>query len=152
MKQSAKKGEKNKVGAYGEEIAAKYLKRKGFTILERNYLKKWGEIDLISRETLQNKQIVHYVEVKTVSYETKVNLEKAVSYGTWRPEENVYPDKIKRMQRTIERYGAQPQQIFVNHTAIDIEQFLRSTYYPGKTHGPYRLISVGMLESLKRIE
>ncbi len=104
MKQSAKKGEKNKVGAYGEEIAAKYLKRKGFTILERNYLKKWGEIDLISRETLQNKQIVHFVEVKTVSYETKVNLEKAVSYGTWRPEENVYPDKIKRMQRTIESW------------------------------------------------
>ncbi len=104
MKQGAKKGEKNKVGAYGEEIAAKYLKRRGFSILETNYLKKWGEIDIVSRETLGNKHIIHFVEVKTVSYETKEMLQKAVSYGTWRPEENVHPKKIERMCRTIESW------------------------------------------------
>ncbi len=104
MKQSDKKGEKNKVGAYGEEIAAKYLKKLGHALVDQNYLKKWGEIDIVSRETIQNKDIIHFVEVKTVSYETKEMLQKAVSYGTWRPEENVHPKKIERMYRTIESW------------------------------------------------
>ncbi len=104
MKQSAKKGEKNKIGSYGEDIAARYLEGLGFVTLDRNYLKKWGEIDVVSRETTQNKQIIHFVEVKTVSYETKEMLQKAVSYGTWRPEDNVHQAKIQRMHRTIESW------------------------------------------------
>lgn len=104
MKQNLKQGEKNKVGAYGEEIAALYLKKLKHTILDTNYLKKWGEIDIVSRETTKNKPIIHFVEVKTVSYETKKDLEQAVSYGTWRPEENVHAKKIERMYRTIESW------------------------------------------------
>jgi putative endonuclease len=46
MKQSDKKGEKNKIGSYGEDIAAKYLEKHGHKVIDRNYLKKWGEIDL----------------------------------------------------------------------------------------------------------
>ncbi len=104
MKQGNKKGEKNKIGAIGEDIAAKYLEKLGHKVIDRNYLKKWGEIDVVSRETIQNKQIIHFVEVKTVSYETKEMLNKAVSYGTWRPEENVHHKKIERMYRTIESW------------------------------------------------
>ncbi len=104
MKQTDKKGARNKVGAYGEDIAARYLEGLGFVTLDRNYLKKWGEIDVVSRETKENKHIVHFVEVKTVSYETKKDLERAVSYGTWRPEENVHPTKIQRLYRTIESW------------------------------------------------
>jgi putative endonuclease len=114
MKQGSKKGERNKIGAYGEDIAANYLKKLGHTILDTNYLKKWGEIDVVSRlsatdlsaagETRENKEIIHFVEVKTVSYETRARLEEAVSYGTWRPEENVHHKKIQRMYRTIESW------------------------------------------------
>jgi putative endonuclease len=104
MKQSQKKGEKNKIGGYGEEIACSYLKSKGHVILETNFLKKWGEIDIVSRETINNKENIHFVEVKTVSYETKEYLQKAVSYRTWRPEDNVHFKKIQRMNRTIESW------------------------------------------------
>jgi putative endonuclease len=104
MKQSDKKGEKNKIGAYGEDIAVKYLEKLGYRVINRNYLKKWGEIDIVSRETRHNKQIIHFIEVKTVSYETKELLTNAVSYGTWRPEENVHHKKIERMYRTIESW------------------------------------------------
>ncbi len=104
MKQANKKGAKNRVGGYGEEIAANYLKKLGHTILDKNYLKKWGEIDVVSRETIINKVIIHFVEVKTVSYETKTDLEKAVSYGTWRPEENVHSSKILKLNRTLESW------------------------------------------------
>ena len=104
MKQANKKGAKNRVGGYGEEIAANYLKKLGHTILDKNYLKKWGEIDVVSRETIINKVVIHFVEVKTVSYETKADLQKAVSYGTWRPEENVHSGKILKLNRTLESW------------------------------------------------
>ena len=104
MKQTDKKGEKNQVGAYGEQIALNYLKNKGFTVLDINYLKKWGELDIVARETVKNKQILHFVEVKTVSYETKAALTKAVTQETWSPEDNVHFKKIQRMNRTIESW------------------------------------------------
>ena len=47
------------------------------------------------------------IEVKTVSYETKGDLERAVSYGTWRPEENVHYKKIQRLNRAIESWLAE---------------------------------------------
>lgn len=100
MKQADKKGKRNETGAIGEKIAVKFLKRKGLKVLEVNYLKKWGEIDIVSRET--NK--VKFIEVKTVSYETRKDLEEAISRGTWRPEENVHFTKIKKLSRAIESW------------------------------------------------
>jgi len=100
MKQNDKKGIKNQVGAYGEEIAAGYLRKHGFSILDQNYLKKWGEIDIVARGTSG----IRFVEVKTVSYETKAELEAAVLRGTWRPEENVHYHKIQRLNRAIESW------------------------------------------------
>jgi len=89
------------IGQKGETIAAKYLKNKGFSILERNYRKKWGEIDIVARGTDHK---VHFVEVKAVSYETRVDLEEAVKSRTWRPEENVHPYKLKKLQRAIDTW------------------------------------------------
>ena len=96
MKQIDKKGEKNMIGAFGEQIAVNYVKKLGFTVLDRNYLKKCGEIDVVACETIKNKHILHFVEVKAVSYETRQLLEQAVSHGTWRPEENVTPKKVAK--------------------------------------------------------
>ena len=104
MKQSDKKGNKNQIGAYGEQITVNYLRNKGFEVLEVNYLKKWGEIDIVARETVGNKQIMRFVEVKTVSYETKAALERAVTHETWKPEDNVHSQKIHRMNRAIESW------------------------------------------------
>ena len=104
MKQSNKQGKKNQVGAFGEQITVNYLKNKGFTVLDTNYLKKWGEIDVVARETVGDKQVIRFVEVKTVSYETKIDLDRAVTHETWRPEENVHYKKIQRMNRAIESW------------------------------------------------
>ncbi len=48
------------LGAWGEELAAGFLRRKGYTIVERNYACRFGEIDLIARR----RGIVAFVEVK----------------------------------------------------------------------------------------
>lgn len=48
-------------GKFGEDLAADCLKKKGLKIIERNYRRKCGEIDIIARD---NKTIV-FIEVKT---------------------------------------------------------------------------------------
>ncbi|MGA2151235.1 MAG: YraN family protein [Geobacteraceae bacterium] len=54
-------GRDNKtIGARGEEIACAYLKGQKFTIVERNFRCKGGELDIIARE---GKTLV-FVEVK----------------------------------------------------------------------------------------
>lgn len=90
----------NEIGLNGEDIASQWLKNKDFEIVERNYCKKWGEIDIVARETSK----VHFIEVKTVSYETKQDLEWSVSHETWRPEENVHVQKQKRLARAIQTW------------------------------------------------
>lgn len=100
MKQYQKQGERNRIGALGEQIAGKYMKRRGFEIIDTNYLKKWGEIDLVARGT----GIIRFVEVKAVSYETKGDLQRAISRGTYKPEDNVHYSKIRRLNRAIESW------------------------------------------------
>lgn len=88
-----------KIGEIGENIAVKFLLKNGFSILERNYTKKWGEIDIVAFK--RNK--IHFVEVKSVSFiPQKVNRETIDD--PYRPEENMHPWKMKRLSRTIQTY------------------------------------------------
>lgn len=48
-------------GQAGEDTAAVYLNKNGYTILERNYRTHWGEIDLIA----VSKGILCFIEVKS---------------------------------------------------------------------------------------
>lgn len=52
---------RHEIGNMGESLAVKYLERLGYTIIERNFMAKQGEIDIIARE---KKELV-FVEVKT---------------------------------------------------------------------------------------
>ena len=92
--------EKRKIGDLGEKIAGEWLEKKSFEILEKNYLKKWGEIDIIAIK----KEILHFVEVKTVKRDLSVIRE---TKNTFRPEENVHKDKLRRLKRTIMTYIAE---------------------------------------------
>ena len=47
-------------GAWGEECAAAYLRRRGYRILARNYSCRFGEIDIIAAD----RHYVVFVEVK----------------------------------------------------------------------------------------
>ncbi|MCI0561754.1 MAG: YraN family protein [Nitrososphaera sp.] len=86
------------IGRLGEKIASQFLIRKGFKILERNYRKPWGEIDIIAEKA----GMVRFVEVKSVSYETLPDVTREMS--SYRPEEQVHPFKLKKIARTAEIY------------------------------------------------
>lgn len=88
------------VGNTGEAIAADFLKRKGFTILGRNYREKWGEVDIIAEKA----ESVRFIEVKTVSRENIRDVSREMNY--YRPEEMVHAAKLKRLARTAESYMA----------------------------------------------
>lgn len=54
------------LGARGEEIAARFLLLHDYTILERNYRKRFGEIDIIARHRKPlHGDTICFVEVKT---------------------------------------------------------------------------------------
>ena len=49
------------LGKTGETIASDFLKKNGYTILTRNYRRRFGEIDIIAREG----DYLVFIEVKT---------------------------------------------------------------------------------------
>ena len=88
-----------KIGELGENIAVKFLVKQGFSILDRNYTKKWGEIDIVAQKLGK----IYFIEVKSVSRETLPSVSPATT-DDYRPEDNMHPWKVKRMMRTIQTY------------------------------------------------
>ncbi|MBP6925672.1 MAG: YraN family protein [Candidatus Pacebacteria bacterium] len=84
-----------KIGEIGEGVAEKFLVKHGYTVIERNYTLKTGEIDII---TLRSKEIGFW-EVKTTQCSTR-----NVSRGTYNPFENIHAKKLKRFVQTVEQY------------------------------------------------
>jgi len=84
-----------KIGSMGENIACRFLMKQDFRILDRNYTKKWGEIDIIA----EKKDILYFIEVKSIT-----NKYVSCETDTYRPEENMHFWKIKRLLKTIKTY------------------------------------------------
>ena len=85
---------KREKGNKGEDVGCKFLEKRGFTIVDRNYQKKWGELDIVAIKD----KTVHFFEVKTVYVDFS---DKTDSH---RPEDNVDGWKLKHLRRIIETY------------------------------------------------
>ncbi|MFB7875395.1 MULTISPECIES: YraN family protein [unclassified Nocardia] len=77
-------GSKQALGAYGEKLAAQYLREAGMEIIARNWRCRYGELDLI----VQDPSVTAFVEVKTRS---------GLGFGT--PAESVTFSKQQRIRR-----------------------------------------------------
>lgn len=53
--------QRSEVGRRGEDLAARYLEARGWRILERNYRRREGEIDIVARRG----GLLAFVEVKS---------------------------------------------------------------------------------------
>ncbi len=92
--------DKKQLGAFGEDAACRYLKRRGYKILDRNYACRLGELDIVARQG----QYVVFAEVK---------LRKNADHGT--AAEYVTAAKQRRVILAAERWlqlhpvGLQPR-------------------------------------------
>ncbi|MEO0123728.1 MAG: YraN family protein [candidate division WOR-3 bacterium] len=74
---------KIQLGKKGEELARKFLNKKGFNIIDHNFRCRYGEIDLVLRKG----KSFHFVEVK---------YRRTLEYGL--PQESVNKRKQKKIQ------------------------------------------------------
>jgi len=82
------------IGKKGEKLAANFLKRNGYKILERNLHQSHNEIDIIAA----NKEYIVFVEVKTRT----ANKDLFLPYGS--PATAVTKEKQKRTVRAATNY------------------------------------------------
>ena len=103
-------------GKLGEDLAALFLKKYGYKIIERNFRIRGGEIDIIAVDD----DTLVYVEVKTRTSQI---------FGS--PEEAVTPRKIKFLIRAAKFYRANRKNLGLpNLERIDVVAIELSSVRP----------------------
>jgi len=83
-------------GNLGEDVACKFLAGRGYKLKKRNYLKQFGEIDIV----VEKDKVLHFVEVKTKNVPSLDEIDE----NSYEAEENVHKWKIERLQRAVAAY------------------------------------------------
>ena len=93
---------RKETGKFGEDLAAEYLTKHGYKILDRNWRKRAGEIDIVA----EKKDIIYFVEVRTKS---------STQYGS--PLESITAHKqaqIKKMALLyLQAHGGEKECVFM---------------------------------------
>jgi putative endonuclease len=97
--------ENKKTGKIGEDLAARYLQDKGYTIIKRNWGNKWGEIDIIAKVECTRRGLVHSENGILVFVEVKTKIGEDWGH----PEEMVNKRKLFQVQRMASVYSAEGQ-------------------------------------------
>jgi len=95
-------GHNQRVGAWGEETAVRYMEKRGVEVIARNIRTPYGEIDIIARQG----DVTIFVEVKTLT-----------SSKNFFPEHNITPRKREHMLHAAEQYAAEHE---IDHWQIDV--------------------------------
>ncbi len=95
---------KKRVGEIGEKLAAKYLRKQGCRIIERNFSTRFGEIDLIAKK----KGVLVFVEVKARLGFGRPALRRG------RPEWGIDQKKISKVKKMAEVYLVKEQPKYEN--------------------------------------
>ena len=91
---------RRRLGNFGEDAAARFLRRNRYKILERNYVGKRGEIDIIASK----KKMMVFVEVKTR------NVENANARES-RPAASVDSQKQRRLIHVANEYARRTHKV-----------------------------------------
>ena len=82
---------KYEIGSIGEKAAADFIVKHDFKILETNYRKVYGEIDVVAEKD----GVIHFIEVKT---------SKFYPDSAFLPEVRVNARKIRNLKKLCETY------------------------------------------------
>ncbi len=102
--------ERGERGRLGEEVAAKWLKRQGYKVVERNVnLLPYGELDIVAEKG----GCLHFFEVRTARRGSPVS-----------PLESLSASKLKKLLKAVEifrlRRGLQGREYTVNLLAVEV--------------------------------
>lgn len=90
---------RKELGNLAERLAAEFLAKRGYAVLERNYRRPWGELDIVARRG----KVVIFVEVKA----------SGQSVAGFEPELRAGAVKLHKVARTAQTYlsdkGFDPQ-------------------------------------------
>ncbi len=109
---------RQRLGKQGEDIAALYLRKKGFRIIDRNFKARYGELDIICTKD----DTLVFVEVKT-----------RVGEEFGKPEESVTPWKLREVVKTAQYYKLLheklPESMRIDVIGIEIDDSDTPTYF-----------------------
>lgn len=91
-----------RVGAWGEESAVRYVMKRGVLVIARNIRTPYGEIDIIAKQG----DVTIFIEVKTLT-----------SSKNFFPEHNITARKREHMLHAAEHYAAEHE---IDHWQIDV--------------------------------
>lgn len=102
------------LGRLGERIASQYLFSRGFKILEMNFHKRWGELDIVA----EDQETLVFVEVKT-----------RMEYDSVSPEESMTHRKINSVKKSALYYKMThpelPESLRIDFVGIVLDQKLK---------------------------
>lgn len=105
-----KRVETKKWGALAENFAARFLQERGYKILARNFVSRFGEIDIVALDN----DILVFIEVKA-RWSRKFGL----------PEEAVTSHKLYKIRRTGEYFSILhpelPKKLRIDVVSLEIE-------------------------------
>lgn len=107
-------------GKIGEQKASEYLMKKGYQIINRNYWKKFGEIDIIARS--KDKTLV-FIEVKTLLIKSLNGL---------MPEDNFTTQKSRRVKRACNYFAAKHSEFIDEESGWRIDLIAIEIFPDGK--------------------
>lgn len=120
-------GSRQRLGRWGEGLAATHLESAGYTIVERNWRCAGGEIDLVARDQDE----VVFVEVKT---------RRGRDFGA--PEEALTPRKAEKLlqlgQRYVYEHALEDVNWRIDLVAVELDaggRLLRCDHIPNAVRG-----------------
>jgi putative endonuclease len=102
------------LGKLGERIAASYLSSQGYQIIEMNFHKHWGEIDIVAQEG----DVLVFVEVKTRMIGDRIS-----------PEESMTTHKISSLKKSALFYKVKhpqlPEALRIDFVGVELNAALK---------------------------
>ncbi len=105
------------LGRYGESLACRFLTKKGYIILTRNYYTNFGEVDIIAN----HRDVLVFVEVKT-----RIGIESGYPY------EAITPKKLMTIRR-VGRFYLQGVKENFESLRIDVVSVILQSDYQVKS-------------------
>ena len=106
---------KSEIGQLGEDLACECLKKQGYKIIERNFRRPWGEIDIICQDP--DKTLV-FVEVKAIRQFGKLTANNSAEFvnsaSELMPEDQLTKSKFQKLAKTASMYVGQNEKLIKN--------------------------------------